>query len=107
METKIELTEEQIQEALKHFIVGSGAYKYSGKSNYGKPKTEYLTKLIKMSDEELFTETKEKIWLSAYAANNGRSDYHWHCDGTYDEWRRRGKDNQYDKAHKQVVAENK
>jgi hypothetical protein len=51
--------------------------KYQGKDNYGKPKSEYLARLTGMTDEELYDECKIKIWGSAFAANNSRSDYHW------------------------------
>lgn len=68
------------------------------------PKSEYLSKLMGMTDDALFAETKDKIWLSAYAHNNPRSDYHWQCDATYDEWCRRDKKDRYGVAHKQVVA---
>ncbi|QIW88798.1 hypothetical protein P59_201 [Bacillus phage P59] len=59
---------------------------YEGNDNYGKPKTDYVEKIAAMSHEELYQETKDKIWLSAFAANNPRSDYHWHTDVIYDEW---------------------
>ena len=29
-------------------------------------------------------ETERMIWLSAFANNNPRSDYHWRCDACYD-----------------------
>jgi len=46
---------------------------------------------------------KKYIWLSAFANNNHRSDYHWQCDATYDEWKRRkGNTDMYGKAHKEV-----
>ena len=64
---------------------------------------EYRQKLQAMSDKDLFQETKNKIWLSAYAANNPRSCYHWQCDATYDEWKRRGKTDEYECAYKQVL----
>ena len=35
------------------------------------------------------------MWLSAYAANNPRSDYHWQCDACYDEAIRRGDEGLY------------
>ena len=75
--------------------------------NYGKPRSDYFARLAKMTDDQLFNETKDKIWLSAYASNNPRSDYHWQCDATYDEWVRRDKVEQYSKAHKKVVEENR
>lgn len=80
--------------------------KYKGLDNYGKPKNEYLDKIAKMTDKELHDETKDKIWLSAYAANNPRSDYHWHCDATYDEWNRRNNIDGYRKAYDKVYKEN-
>ena len=47
--------------------------KYEGKDNYGKLKKEYLDRLSEMDDDSLFDETKNKIWLSAYASNNRRN----------------------------------
>ena len=74
--------------------------KCDGKDNYGKPKSDYLTKLAEMDDASLFEEMKSKIWLSAYAANNPRSDYHWQCDACYDEGQRRKKPELYERAHR-------
>lgn len=71
---------------------------FAGKDNYGKPRSEYLTNLMSMSDEKLFDETKHKIWLSAYANNNPRSDYHWHAQACYNEWVHRGKEGRYSVA---------
>jgi len=51
-----------------------------------------------MDDTQLFDECKDKIWLSAYANNNPRSDYHWHVDACYDECVRRKKIDLYSKA---------
>lgn len=58
--------------------------KYHGNSNYGKPKIEYINSLRSMDVDTLLTEIKDKIWLSAYANNNPRSDYHWQCDACHD-----------------------
>ena len=74
--------------------------KYEGKDNYGKPKSQYLDKLGTMTDEELFDECDSKIWLSTYAANNPRSDYHWQVNACYDECRKRGKVSIYEKAYR-------
>lgn len=71
--------------------------KYTGNDNHGKPKAD-------ADDETLETETKNKIWLSAYAANNPRSDYHWHCDACYDECVKRGKPEIYQRAYKRASA---
>lgn len=79
---------------------------YLGKDNYGRPKQDYLNKLLKMTDEELHDETKDKIWLSAYANNNPRSDYHWMCDATYDEWKNRNNPEGYKKAYDETYKEN-
>ena len=64
-------------------------YKYLGKDNYGKPKSDYIDKIKLMNEDELEKETKNKIWLSAWAANNLKSDYHWHVDACYDELKNR------------------
>jgi len=76
---------------------------YTGNSNYGKPKSEYLEKLKDMDDAELAEHCSQYIWLSAYASNNPRSDYHWMCDACYDECNRRDKVDIYTKAHKALV----
>ena len=80
------------------------ADKYTGNDNYGKPKSDYLAKLAEMEDSALLEETENKIWLSAYAANNPRSDYHWHCDACYDECEILEKLDIYDWAHKLATA---
>lgn len=59
--------------------------KYEGNDNYGKPRQEYVDKIAALSDSELQDECRHKIWLSAYANNNPRSDFHWHVDALYDE----------------------
>lgn len=71
---------------------------YEGKDNYGKPKSDYIEKIRCMDKDVLFQETKQKIWLSAYANNNPRSDYHWQCDACYDEWVNRNDTGSYEKA---------
>lgn len=74
--------------------------KYAGKDNYGKSKQEYFDRLAAQNDKELFESCKQMIWLSAYASNNPRSDYHWQCDACYDECEKRGKQDIYNRAHK-------
>jgi hypothetical protein len=71
----------------------------NGKDNYGKPRLEYMQKLEKMTDEELEKESDQKMWLSAFANNNPRSDFHWHVDLIYDEWYARGKGHRYGEIH--------
>lgn len=77
---------------------------FDGKDNYGKPKKEYVDRLAAMSDEQLYEETKTSIWLSAYAANNPRSDYHWHADACYDECLARDNSDLYCRAFEAVRA---
>ena len=72
--------------------------------NYGKPKKDYLARLAGMSDAELGSECESKIWLSAYANNNPRSDFHWQCDACYDAAKARGRIDIYSNAHKRVSA---
>jgi hypothetical protein len=80
--------------------------KYSGNDNHGKPRSLYLKKLAQMTKEELFKETKDKIWLSAYANNNPRSDFHWQVDACYDEWvKRDGNPQNYEKAYNELYNE--
>lgn len=73
--------------------------KIEGKDNYGNPNSDYVAKIAAMSDWELFEETKNKIWLSAYASNNPRSDYHWQADACYDECKNRGQHDLYQRAY--------
>lgn len=78
--------------------------KYTGNDNYGKPKIDYLNKLKEMTIEQLKKETKDKLWLSAYAHNNPRSDYHWNVDACYDElMNRTGNDEMYSKCYQYVM----
>jgi len=57
-----------------------------------------------MTNAELGEACEDKIWLSAYADNNPRSDYHWQCDACYDECVARDKVNIYELAHKRVSS---
>jgi hypothetical protein len=104
METKVEITDEVANGVNALLAAGDFSGRYKGNDNSGKPKTEYLKKMVLMTDEELRKECESKIWLSAYASNNHRSDYHWHCDCCYDECKRRGKEDIYSKAHKSVSS---
>jgi hypothetical protein len=70
----------------------------SGLDNSGKPRKEYADRLKKLSDQALEGEAGLKIWLSALADNNPRSDYHWQCDACFDEAERRLKPEIYDRA---------
>ena len=67
-------------------------------------KKAYAEKLSAMTDEDLYKEAKQKIWLSAYANNNPRSRYHWQCDATYEEAKKREGDI-YSKAWEAASSE--
>ena len=70
----------------------------TGKDNYGNPRQDFADKLFAADDAELFKIAEQRIWLSAYANNNPRSDYHWQADAAYDEAKRRGKEEIYTRA---------
>lgn len=79
------------------------ATRYPGLDNYKKPKQDFIERIAKMSDDDLFDATKNGIWLSAFAGNNPRSDYHWQADAFYDEWRFRERLESYSDAHKAAM----
>ena len=79
--------------------------KYQGKDNGGYPKQDYLDRLAKMGDEKLRFACNQMIWLSAYANNNPRSDYHWQCDACYDECHKRDKGYIYTEEHAKLTKE--
>lgn len=79
--------------------------KYAGTDNDGRPKREFLERLKAMGGGELRAKASELIWLSAYASNNPRSDFHWQCDAVYDECSRRGKTEIYAEEHRKLVEE--
>lgn len=59
----------------------------------------FKLKLPEMTDEDLYKAARKYIWLSAYASNNPRSAYHPMCDAAFDEAKRRGKPEIYERAH--------
>jgi len=63
----------------------------------------YVKELKEMPDDKLYNVCKDMIWFSAYARNRGGSDFHWMCDACFDECRRRGKDELYQKAHEECA----
>lgn len=74
-----------------------------GKDNYGKPRQAFADRLAAATDADFVKIAEEYIWLSAYANNNSRSDYHWMCDAAYDEaTKRRKKPELYNQAHRQA-----
>jgi hypothetical protein len=70
----------------------------TGNDNYGRPRQLFADKLAAADEEKFYSYCGDYIWLSAYATNNPRSDYHWMCDACYDEAARREKTWIYDKA---------
>lgn len=82
--------------------------KLSGTDNYGKPRQDFADKLTAASDEEFLTIAERCIWLSAYANNNPRSDYHWQARACMEESRMRALLNPandlYDQALKRASA---
>ena len=75
-----------------------------GLSNYGKPRQDFADKIAALDDEAFVKEAEQKIWLSAYADNNPRSDYHWQADACYDEAQRRQKPDLYKRAYEHARA---
>lgn len=73
-----------------------------GKDNYGKPRQNFADKIGAADDDEYLRIAEERIWLSAYAANNPRSDYHWQADACYDEAVARGNPDLYKQAWKRA-----
>lgn len=67
-------------------------------------KIEFAASLVEMDDEKLVETVEHYVWLSGYAASNPRSDYHWMCDATYDEARRRGKQWLYQRGWNQAYV---
>jgi hypothetical protein len=58
-----------------------------------------------MDDDAFVKEAEHAIWLSAYASNNRRSDYHWQADACYAEAQRREKPHLYERAWKRAASE--
>jgi len=75
-----------------------------GKNNRGAPRQEWADKIADMDDEAFEDAAKQAIWLSAYAHNNPRSDYHWQADACHSEAERRGKPEIYSRAWKRAAA---
>lgn len=70
-----------------------------GTDNYGKPRQSYADKLARLDDVTLTEATESAIFLSAWAANNPRSDYHWQVSACYAEAVRRHRLDIYQTAY--------
>jgi hypothetical protein len=80
------------------------AVQLEGKDNYGKPRQAFADKMAAMDEKEYLKAAEQVIWLSAYANNNSRSDYHWQADACYDEAMRRNKQELYTTAFNNAKA---
>lgn len=76
----------------------------SGRDNYGKPRQDFADKIAALDDDGFVKEAEQKIWLSAFANNNPRSDYHWMADACYQEAADRGKPELYERAWKRASS---
>ncbi len=81
------------------------ALRIEGSNNYGKPRQEFADKLAAADDIQYLALADQYIWLSAYAANNPRSDYHWMADACYDEANRRERPELYVQAWKHAAGQ--
>ncbi len=78
---------------------------FTGNDNYGRPKSDYLTRIKQMSDETLGRECYDMIFHAARCANNHRADWHWMVDACWSECKERGSLGTYKKAFSQCVAD--
>lgn len=81
----------------------SNALVLEGRDNQGKPRQAFADRLATMPDADFTKEAEKRIWLSAYANNNPRSDYHWQADACFDEAQRRGRPELYLLAYEKAV----
>lgn len=75
----------------------------TGNGNY-KPRQEFADKIAGLDDDAFIREAEQYIWLSCYAANNPRSDYHWQADACYHEAQRRGNPDLYNQAYNRAAG---
>jgi hypothetical protein len=71
---------------------------YLGNDNFGKPKINYSNKISILDDIQLYAESIEKLWLSNYFVNDSNSDFHWHVYACRDEWAKRNKLEEFNRA---------
>ena len=84
-----------------NFADASQPLRLSGRGNNGL-RQDFAGKLFDLDDEHFVREAESYIWLSAWAANNPNSDYHWMCDACYHEAMRRGNVDLYQRAWHQA-----
>lgn len=80
------------------------AVQIEGKCNYNKPRQAFADTIAGLNDADFVKRAETTIWLSVFANNNRRSDYHWQADVCSDEATRRGKPELYTQAYDQAVA---
>lgn len=74
-------------------------------ADFDKAEAEYLEELRGLDEAQLRKEANQMIWLSAYASNNARSDYHWKVDAVFGECERRGRGDIYREEHAKLMRE--
>jgi hypothetical protein len=74
-----------------------------GKDNRGNPRQNFANDIAELNDDEFVKKAETYIWLSAYANNNPRSDYHWQADACHDEAAARLKPELYRQAYDNAV----
>jgi hypothetical protein len=77
--------------------------KLGGNDNRGKPRQDFADEIAGLNETDFIKKAEHYIWLSAYANNNPRSDYHWMADACYDEAARREKPELYKQAYDAAV----
>lgn len=97
------INDNRINDAVNALLTQDTFGRCKGVDSSGKPKTEYLTKLVQMSNTDLQEECENKIWLSDYTSNNPDFDFHWHCDACHLECIRRNKEYIFSNAHKNAL----
>lgn len=74
------------------------------RDNRFRPRSIFTDEIAGLSDEGFVKRAETIIWLSAFANNNPRSDYHWQADACHDEATRRGKPELYSQAQAQAAG---
>jgi hypothetical protein len=82
----------------------ASALKLEGFDNKKRPRQDFADTLALLDDDTFMRRAEALIWLSAYANNNPRSDYHWQADACCDEAVRRGKPELYTEAYDRASA---
>jgi len=77
----------------------NASLKIEGYDNYKKPRQNFADAIAALTDNEFVERATHVIWLSAFANNNPRSDYHWQADACLDEAGRRRKPELYKMAY--------